>query len=88
MAKTSPIEENKKTIGGYDGWDVREAGNTLKRAEEIKADPKFLKVVLNEMDKKADKTEETANLIRRTSTKLKSVFGKKGNPDKHKKGGY
>jgi len=79
LTKTSPaIEENKKTIGGYDGWDVRDAGRTLKKAEEIKADKKFLKVVLGEMDNEAKKTEAAADLIKKTSAKLKTTFGEKG----------
>jgi hypothetical protein len=77
--KTSPaIEENKKTIGGYDGFDVREAVRTLKKAEEIKSDPKYLKVVLGEMDNEAKKTEAAAELIKKTSAKLKTTFTKKG----------
>jgi hypothetical protein len=73
----SPLDRPEK-IGGYDRYKVRNAVSTLEEAEEIKADAKFLKVVLKEMDKKADKTEETASIIRKTSAKLKSVFGKKG----------
>lgn len=79
MAKVSPIESSsERKINGYDGWEVRNAGDTLKDAEKIKSDPKFLKVVLTEMDKKADETEKTADIIRKTSAKLKGVFGKKG----------
>ena len=76
--KHGPITESRKNVGGYDGWEVQDAGRTLRRAEEIKSDPKFLKVVLSEMDKEADKTETTANLIRRTSSKLRGLFYKKG----------
>ena len=84
MAKVSPIDESSdRKIGGYDGWEVRNAGDTLRDAEKIKGDPKFLKIVLAEMDKKADEIEKTATLIRKTSTKLKKVFG---SPGKHKKG--
>jgi len=85
MAKVSPLDESSdKKIGGYDGWEVRNAGDTLRSAEKIKSDSKFLKVVLTEMDRKADETEKTADVIRKTSTKLKKVFG---NPFPHKKGG-
>jgi hypothetical protein len=74
------VEHDKpKKIGGYDRWDVEEAGRTLKRAEEIKADQKFLKVVLKEMNKDADETEKTADVIRKTASKLKSVFKGKVN---------
>lgn len=76
MACDLATKESEK-IGGYDRWKVKSAVSTLKEAEEIKADSKFLKVVLAEMDKEADKTEKTANVIRKTSAKLKSVFGKK-----------
>lgn len=65
-------------IGGYDRWKVRDAVRTLKEAEEIKADGKFLKIVLKEMDREADKTEKTANVIRKTASKLKSTFSKGG----------
>jgi hypothetical protein len=79
------VKEPEK-IGGYDRWKVRSAVTTLEEAEDVKSDKKFLKVVLKEMDKKADKTEKTASIIRKTSAKLKSVFGKKDNPNP--KGGY
>lgn len=65
-----------KKIGGYDRWDVESAVDTMRRAAEIKADPKFLKVVVNEMNKKADTLEDEANLLVKTSAKLKKVFGK------------
>lgn len=72
MAKLSPVEsDNEKKIGGYDGWEVRSAGSTLRDAEKIKNDPKFLKVVLVEMDKEADKTEKAAKQIRTTVSGLK-----------------
>jgi hypothetical protein len=73
MMAVTKVDPEK--IGGYDAWKVRNAVDTLERAEEIKADSKFLKVVLKEMDKKADKTEQTASIIRKTSSKLKKVFG-------------
>ena len=75
----SPCNDNTPNkISGYDGYDVREAVRTLKRAEEIKGDTKFVKVVLKEMDKEADKTEKAASMIRKTSNKLKSTFNKGG----------
>ena len=76
--KHGPTMESQKKVGGYDGWEVRDASSTLRKAEEIKSDPKFLKVVLAEMDKEADKTEATASLIKRTSSKLRGLFYKKG----------
>jgi hypothetical protein len=75
----SPISESTPNkISGYDGYDVREAVRTLKRAEEIKGDAKFIKVVLKEMDKEVDKTEKAASVIRKTASKLKSTFSKGG----------
>jgi hypothetical protein len=53
------IEKKPKKIDGYDSWDVESAVSTLKRAEEIKADSKFLKVVLKEMEKEAAKLNKT-----------------------------
>lgn len=69
-----PITEKPDKIGGYDRYEVEGAGRTLKRAEEIKSDGKFLKVVLKNMDKDADETEKTASLIRNTASKLRKVF--------------
>ncbi len=66
-----------KKIGSYDGWDVREGVNTMRRAAEIEADPKFLKVVVGEMAKEADKLEDKAKLLIKTQAKLNKVFGKK-----------
>ena len=78
MTKTSPIGDNKKTINGYDGWEVRDAGRILRKAEEIKdGDSKFLKTVLKEMDREAANTEKTADIIKKTSAKLKSTFREK-----------
>ncbi|MEE9552349.1 MAG: hypothetical protein V3V89_04825 [Gammaproteobacteria bacterium] len=77
---TSAVEPaTSKKIDGYDGWDVREAVNTMRRAAEIEADPKFLEVVVKEMNKEADKLEDKADLLVKTSVKLKKVFGKKQN---------
>lgn len=73
---SSVISSTPKKIGGYDGWDVREAVRTMKRAAEIKADPKFLKIVVAEMNKEADKLEDEASLLVKTSAKLKKVWGK------------
>ena len=74
MPSTPCSIDSPSKISGYDGYDVREAVRTLKRAEEIKGDAKFVKVVLKEMDKEADKTEKAASMIRKTSSKLKTVF--------------
>ena len=35
MKTSSAIEENKKTIGGYDGYNVRDAVHTLKRRKRL-----------------------------------------------------
>lgn len=66
--------DKPKKIGGFDRWEVESAVRTLREAEEVKAKPKFLKVVLAEMDREATRTEKTANVIRKTSSKLKNVF--------------
>lgn len=73
----SAISSIPKRIGGYDGWDVREAVNTMRRAAEIEKDPKFLAVVVKEMNTEADDLEKKAKLLVATSAKLKKVFGKK-----------
>lgn len=70
--------ERPKKIGGYDRWEVTSAVDSLRRAEEIKADPKFLEVVLGEMDRKAAKLEKTSDLLRKTKKQLGKVFGKDG----------
>lgn len=70
-------EVREKKIGGYDSWKVRSAVSTMRESAEIEADPKFLKVVVGEMNRESDRLEEKANLLTRTSAKLKKVFGKK-----------
>ncbi len=72
----SAIENTPKKIGGYDGWDVREAVRTMKRAAEIKADPKFLAVVIGEMNRESDKLEKSAKLLKKVGNKLKAIRGK------------
>jgi hypothetical protein len=75
---TSAVEPaTPKKISGYDGWDVREGVNTMRRAAEIEADSKFLAVVIKEMNREADKLEDKADLLVKTSKKLDKVFGKK-----------
>jgi len=68
-----------KKIGGYDKWEVESAVSTMRRAAEIEADSKFLAVVVKEMNKEADKLEDKADLLVKTSAKLKKVFGKDKN---------
>jgi hypothetical protein len=70
------IEGTSEKIGGYDKWEVSSAVTTMREAAEIEKDPKFLKVVIKEMNKEADKLEDKADLLVATSAKLKKVFGK------------
>ena len=49
------------------------AVDTLNRAQEIQDDPKFLKVVLAEMDKKAVKQKKNAGVIAITAKKLRKL---------------
>ena len=75
--KTRAIESKPKKIGGYDRYEVEEAVRTMRRAGEIEADEKFLKVVVAEMGREADKLEDTADLLIKTQIKLDKVFAKK-----------
>lgn len=68
-----------KKIGSYDKWEVESAVSTMRRAAEIEKDPKFLAVVVKEMNKEADKLEDKADLLVVTAKKLDKVFGKKRN---------
>jgi len=77
MIVTKAIESRPKKIGGYDAWDVDEGVRTMRRAAEIEADPKFLKVVRSQMNKEADVLEKKANMLKKTSAKLKATFGGK-----------
>ncbi|KKN68755.1 hypothetical protein LCGC14_0447750 [marine sediment metagenome] len=70
-------EDSSKKIGGYDKWEVENAVRTMREAAEIEAKPKFLAVVVKEMNREADKLEDKADLLVKTSAKLKKVFGKK-----------
>ncbi len=60
-------------ISGYDRYEVEEAVRTMKRADEVKADPKFLAVVIKEMDKESDKLDESAKLLKKVGKKLKAI---------------
>jgi len=77
MVDTAIEPARPKKIGGYDRWDVEEGVRTMQRAAEIETDPKFLAVVIKEMNKEADKLENKADLLVKTSVLLKKVFGKK-----------
>lgn len=85
-------------IGGFDSYKVKNAADTCIEAKEIEnGDPKFYKVVLAEVQKKAKAAEEAARskteaadmlkLHEKVGKGLKKVFKKKGNPHS-KKGGY
>lgn len=79
----SAIKSRSKKIGGYDTWDVEEGVRTMRRAGEIEADEKFLKVVVAEMGREANKLEDKANLLVETQVKLDKVYKKdKNNGDK------
>ena len=69
-----PESEKPKKIGGYDRWEVTNAVDTLKRAKEIEANPKFLKVVLGEMDRESVRLDKTSALLRKTRKQLGKVF--------------
>jgi tRNA A22 N-methylase len=73
-------------IAGFDSWEVRSKADTLIEAEEIaNGDPKFYKVVLAEVQKKADAAMEAAKkkkiaadsiiLEKKVDKKLKKTFG-------------
>lgn len=70
--------DKPEKIGGYDRWKVTSAVTTLREAKDIEADPKFLKVVLGEMNREADKLDKTAEVLRSTKKNLDKVFKKKG----------
>jgi len=77
MSPTAECSVDKsEKIGGYDRWKVSNAVDTMKQAKEIEADPKFLKVVLAEMDREANKLEKTAEVLRNTKSNLDKVFKK------------
>ena len=65
-----------KKIGGYDKWEVESAVRTMREAAEIEAKPKFLAVVIKEMNREADKLEDKADLLVKVSAKLNKTFGK------------
>lgn len=75
MSCCSP--DKPKKIGGYDKWDVEDGVRTMQRSAEIEADPKFLKVVVAEMNKDAKNLIKKASILTKTSAKLKAVFGSK-----------
>lgn len=71
-----PIDVEKK-IGGYDAWEVKSAVTTMSNAAKIEhGDQKFLKVVLSEMKKEADRLDDKADLLVKTSAKLKKCSGR------------
>ncbi len=65
-------------INGFDKWEIKNAAESLIKAEEIKKDkrPKFLGTVLAEVDKQVI-AAEAALLAARTTARLSKTFGKK-----------
>ena len=66
-------EDKPKKIGGYDRWEVESAVTTMEDAAKIKDDSKFLTVVVAEMNKKSDRLDNEAKLLKKVSKKLKSI---------------
>ena len=64
MTKNS-ISESKPKNKNYDEWDIDNACRTLKSAEEIKNDPKLLKLVQEKIEKE-DKALENVKVDLRT----------------------
>jgi len=77
MESTAIEPARPKKISGYDRYDVEDGVRTMRRAAEIEKDPKFLAIVVKEMNTEADNLEKKAKLLVTTSAKLKKVFGKK-----------
>ncbi len=79
---------DSEKIGGFDSYKVRSAADTCIEAKEIEnGDPKFYKVVLVEVQKKAKAAEEAARskveaadmmkLEKKTGERMKKVYGGK-----------
>ena len=67
------VKGDRDKIGGYDAWRVKSAVDTMKEADQIKNDPKFLKVVIGEMNRESDKLEDSAKLLKKLGKKLKAI---------------
>lgn len=61
--------DRPKKIGGFDRYEVEGAARTLIEAQEIKAKPKFLAVVIKEVERQALAAERAA-MEQRTTAKL------------------
>lgn len=61
--------DKPKKIGGFDKWEVEDAARTLIEAQEIKAKPKFFKVVIVEVQKQAEAAKRAA-LEKQVAAKL------------------
>jgi hypothetical protein len=66
-------EDKPAKIGGYDRYEVESAVRTMEDAAKIKDDSKFLAVVIAEMDKKSDRLDDEAKLLKKVGKKLKSI---------------
>lgn len=67
--------DRPKKIGGFDKYEVESAARTLIEAQEIKAKPKFLKVVIKEVERQAEAAKRAA-LEKQVAAKLISMKGK------------
>jgi len=63
------MTDKPKKIGGFDRYEVEGAARTLIEAQEIKAKPKFLAVVIKEVERQALAAERAA-MEQRTTAKL------------------
>lgn len=76
MACCGPTKPKKKR--GYDEWEVESAASTLRRASEVRMDPKLHELALKELEKEKEATEIALrqNAIEEKADKgLKKVFG-------------
>ncbi len=58
----APVNEKETKDKEYDEWKLRDACDTLLRAEEIKADPKLMKALQPYLDKKVKAYKSVADI--------------------------
>lgn len=78
MAKADKVSEPKKEkskYGKYDEWEIRDAADTLIRAEQIKGDAEKMKQVKKCLDEKEKDTEKAITSIQGIKDKYKEKYG-------------
>jgi hypothetical protein len=70
VVNAEPVKGSKEKRPEFDKWEIEDAYRTLKRAEEIKANPKLMRLIKAEHDKDMKATQSLSGLKELANKKM------------------